>query len=163
MSVLGTVYFIQECEAGPVKIGWTAGAPTVRLAALQTGNSRQLSIVAAQLGVTAETERFWHKHFAASHLRAEWFDCTPEVAEVIALYRWVDPRLGHPVSKYLKASGLSREELSERAGISRTTLWRIMSGKGEHSTATLKAVSDATGNAVTLAQLVESKAQSEAA
>ena len=69
----------------------------------------------------------------------------------------------HPIAAYLKASGLSREELSERAGISRMTLWRIMSGKGEHSTATLKAVSDATGNAVSLAQLVEPDAENEAA
>ena len=64
-------------------------------------------------------------------------------------------RMNHPIADFLKASGLSREDLAARAGISRMTLWRIMTRKGEHSTATLRAVSDATGSAVTLAQLVE--------
>lgn len=75
---LGTafVYFIQEGEDGPIKIGWAIN-PFQRLKQLQTGNADSLRLVyyedlcdrrAAQL-----TETALHREFRGHRVRGEWF------------------------------------------------------------------------------------------
>jgi hypothetical protein len=65
------VYFIQEGERGPIKIG-LAMEPLKRLATLQTGHPRPLRLLRAVAG-TARHERDVHMMFFKEHLRGEWF------------------------------------------------------------------------------------------
>ncbi len=72
------VYFIQEGEGGAIKIGTTLGSPMVRLAALQTGNSRKLVLLASIPGGPKE-ETELHGRFAALRLHGEWFAPDPRL------------------------------------------------------------------------------------
>lgn len=79
----GYVYLIQEGEDGPVKIGW-AKNPATRLEDFQTGNSRELRIVASFPGGIND-ERELHKRFAAHRLRGEWFEPVPALFSLLEL------------------------------------------------------------------------------
>jgi len=68
----GNVYFIQEGEDGPVKIGWAIN-PKRRLAAMQTGNARPLRLLGAISTKRRPLEREVHKRFSADRLAGEWF------------------------------------------------------------------------------------------
>lgn len=65
------IYFIQEGEDGPIKIG-SASDPQVRLGDLQVGNPTELRIVATRAG-DARFERYLHRRFVLGRLRGEWF------------------------------------------------------------------------------------------
>lgn len=66
------VYFIQEVDGGPVKIG-QALDPKGRLAELQCGNPRVLKLRAVVLA-TDETEQSLHYAWGHAAVRGEWFD-----------------------------------------------------------------------------------------
>lgn len=68
----GRVYFVQAGEGGPIKIGWTGGSPSARMAALQTGNPHRLRLLTSIEG-TAADEAALHARFADSRLEGEWF------------------------------------------------------------------------------------------
>ena len=70
------VYFIQEADGGPVKIG-TAADPLKRCAMLQCGNHREL-IVRYAIPGDATVETSLHHRFCESRTAGEWFDM-PEV------------------------------------------------------------------------------------
>lgn len=62
----------------------------------------------------------------------------------------------HPLETYLKqVPGETRGTLAKRADISEMHLSRLIRGKGEVSTKTLRAVSQATGGLVSVADLVK--------
>lgn len=62
----------------------------------------------------------------------------------------------HPLETYLKqVPGETRGTLARRADISEMHLSRLIRGKGEVSTKTLRAVSQATGGLVSVADLVK--------
>lgn len=65
------VYFIQQGEDGPVKIG-TAKDPRVRLSELGCGNPEPLYIRAIVLG-DRTTEQQYHHDWAQARLTGEWF------------------------------------------------------------------------------------------
>ena len=65
------IYFIQ-CETGEIKIGYTAGDPATRLAALAIGCPHKLTLLAAFEG-GPEHEAALHRLFAADRIRGEWF------------------------------------------------------------------------------------------
>jgi hypothetical protein len=65
------VYFIQEPDGGPVKIG-EAFDPAGRLRELQCGNPRQLELRAVVLA-SDQTERRLHIAWAHVCIRGEWF------------------------------------------------------------------------------------------
>ena len=75
-----TVYFIQQGDGGPIKVG-VACDPTRRLAELQTGCPDKLRLLATRPGGIQEEHRL-HAQFAQSRIRGEWF--RPSV-ELIAL------------------------------------------------------------------------------
>lgn len=71
------VYFIQQGDDGPVKIG-TAVDPLERLRQLQPGNPVPLTIRYVVPG-DHFVERALHRHFADFRLMGEWFDMAPAV------------------------------------------------------------------------------------
>lgn len=75
-----TVYFIRVGEEGPVKIGHAADV-TARLGSLQVGHHERLYLLRALDG-GAEIESWFHKQFAADHIRGEWYNYRPEMEEI---------------------------------------------------------------------------------
>lgn len=71
------VYFIQQGEDGPVKIGYTTSIQN-RLASLQTGSPYELKLLGFYEG-TIEQEKTLHQLFAEERINGEWFDPTPEL------------------------------------------------------------------------------------
>lgn len=78
------VYFIQSGTTGPIKIGYSAGPPGRRLAALQTGHPEPLRLLATIEG-GRETEINLHRRFAAHRKTGEWFEPHPDVIQFIAV------------------------------------------------------------------------------
>jgi transcriptional regulator with XRE-family HTH domain len=61
----------------------------------------------------------------------------------------------HPLDVYFsKVPGETRKTLCDRASISQMHLSRLMRGEGEFSTKSLRAISEATGGFVSVADLV---------
>lgn len=79
------IYFIQEGEDGPVKIGYSKENCERRLSSLQTGNPRQLTLAAVRTGAHGmpAKERELHDRFAAHRIRGEWFEPCDEIMEII--------------------------------------------------------------------------------
>lgn len=75
------VYFIQEGDDGPVKIG-SAYSPAYRLGTLQTGNPRRLHIRGTLRGGVG-LERRMQAGFRAYQLEGEWF--SPELPVLAAI------------------------------------------------------------------------------
>lgn len=65
------IYFIRAGAEGDVKIG-TAANVSARLKEFQVGQARILTVIRTIEG-GRETERWLHKHYAARHVRGEWF------------------------------------------------------------------------------------------
>ena len=87
---MSLVYFIQEKNNGPIKIGFTSKSANNRLSALQTGSSADLEIVYT-IEAEASYERYIHRVLKRERIRGEWF----KPWSVLTLI------------KYLKAEGLS--------------------------------------------------------
>lgn len=69
------LYLISEGVDGPIKIGRSVSAPN-RLCTLQTGNPRQLSILATywmRSDEVAEAEKILHEELAKHSIIGEWF------------------------------------------------------------------------------------------
>ena len=79
-------YFVRAGVDGPVKIGCVMSEDPVdaeaavrtRIASLQTAHPDPLTLLRTVEG-GVETERFFHKHFAALRVRGEWFTFTAEM------------------------------------------------------------------------------------
>ena len=76
------IYFIQQGESGPIKIGYTKGKIKQRIQSLQTGNPEPLKILATMRG-TVKDEINLHKAFDAHRLFGEWFDPSKDIMEYI--------------------------------------------------------------------------------
>lgn len=74
------VYFIQQGNDGPIKIGYAADVEK-RLATLQVGNPTPLNLLGVHKG-TMKTEKELHKRFAEHRLSGEWFVPTPEIYNI---------------------------------------------------------------------------------
>ncbi len=69
----------------------------------------------------------------------------------------------HPLDLYFqKVPGETRRTLCERADISQMHLSRLIRGEGDFSTKTLRAISQATGGAVSVAELASALERSAA-
>jgi len=75
------IYFIQQGEHGPVKIGSTTNVLN-RLMVLQIGNPDKLYLRASIKGCVA-TERELHKRFARLRLSGEWFKAVDELRDFL--------------------------------------------------------------------------------
>jgi hypothetical protein len=76
------VYFIQQGDDGPIKIG-TAGWREGRLTDLQVGNPTALKIIGSRLchsyGEARDLEAALHRGYAPQRIRGEWFESTKEL------------------------------------------------------------------------------------
>ncbi len=72
------VYFIQQGEDGPIKIG-KSHDPHERLAQLQTGSAYELRLLGFCVESPGRDESSFHEKFAEHHLRGEWFNMRPEI------------------------------------------------------------------------------------
>lgn len=76
-SVDQFVYFVQQGDRGPVKIG-VAKDPLDRMAALQTGNPTELHLRQVVPG-QRDLESKLHYRFREARIRGEWFGDDPEL------------------------------------------------------------------------------------
>lgn len=81
----GFVYAIQAVDGGPVKIGWSE-KPEKRLGQLQTGHHSELRVVDS-FPATQAHELQLHTLLAASAIRGEWFEDTPQLWEAVSTAR----------------------------------------------------------------------------
>lgn len=77
------VYFIQQGNSGPIKIGYTRDDLYSRLKRLQTGNPLPLKVLAIIDGATTRTEISLHSRFSSCRLNGEWFAPTDELLKFI--------------------------------------------------------------------------------
>ncbi len=75
------VYFIQDGDKGPIKIGFSTNLEA-RMAQLQTSTHRKLKLLGKVEG-TQRLEHDIHRHLAAHRLEGEWFTPSSEVLETI--------------------------------------------------------------------------------
>jgi len=75
MIAKGDLYFVRAGDA--VKIGHTANIVN-RLGKMQADNHEKLDCLVLLRGRGHEEKR-WHKDFAATHIRGEWFLWSPEL------------------------------------------------------------------------------------
>ena len=73
-----------------VKIGKSCSHPKRRMDTLQTGNPRQLSLLAYSATLS---ESDVHKRLSRWRVRGEWFSPSTEVLGYISAWCWVDVRL----------------------------------------------------------------------
>jgi hypothetical protein len=74
------IYMARCGDNGPVKIG-LSGNPEARLIELQTAHFVPLHIVRVLAGGRG-VEKWLHDHFAAHHIRSEWFHFQPEMLTI---------------------------------------------------------------------------------
>lgn len=74
------IYFISDGEY--IKIGYTKGDPKDRLASLQSGNARQLTLVSTISGNITKKQTL-HQRFHHLKARGEWFQLTEEIEKFI--------------------------------------------------------------------------------
>ena len=69
------VYFVENVETGRIKVGFTDGSVTQRLATLQTGSDAQLRLLGVIPALPGEgtTESQLHRRLRRFHYRGEWF------------------------------------------------------------------------------------------
>src|SRR5574341_1136092 len=77
------IYFIQQGEFGPIKIGYSAD-PVGRLRNLATSTHVELRMLATVDG-DADDERALHEKFAHHRIRREWFKPAAEILAYIGL------------------------------------------------------------------------------
>lgn len=72
----GMIYFIGEMDTRTVKIGFSQDWKGIfrRLNACQTGNPRELHLLAAVENGSMELEHAIHDTYGEYHIRGEWFD-----------------------------------------------------------------------------------------
>lgn len=80
---MSVVYFIQQGDSGPIKIG-VATDVWKRLGSLQVSTVEPLHL-RAMLPGGRETEKRLHQQFAAFRVRGEWFLPVDDVRELFAL------------------------------------------------------------------------------
>lgn len=80
-TALAGVYFIQQGDTGPIKIGWSKNVRS-RLASLQTANPQRLRLLLVLKGEERD-ERRLHDWFSLERLGGEWFRGDGEVAAFV--------------------------------------------------------------------------------
>jgi hypothetical protein len=77
------IYFIQQGNSGPIKIGYTKYDLYARFKRLQTGNPLPLRVLAIIDGADTRTEISLHTKFSSCRLNGEWFAPTDELMKFI--------------------------------------------------------------------------------
>lgn len=109
-----TVYFIQD-EGVDIKIGFSERDPMARLSAMQTGNPRELRLLAFMDG-SRSTEAMLHEKFSEFRVRGEWFRPEPYllgfISAVALISRHGEPERSSDVSSF----GIDRDHLDRIVG-----------------------------------------------
>jgi hypothetical protein len=77
----GHIYFIQQGDSGPIKIGFST-RPKERLRTLQTAHTDKLNMLHCELGSEADEARL-HRKFSNIHIKGEWFKADDSLVEFI--------------------------------------------------------------------------------
>jgi hypothetical protein len=77
----GHVYFVENPQAGAVKIGFTA-QPRSRFSALRAVNLDKLNVLALFPG-SIQHEKFLHRLFEQDRIKGEWFTKSGALLETI--------------------------------------------------------------------------------
>lgn len=170
--MLGSLYFIQEGEAGAIKIGWTTNDPERRRDNLQIGNSDQLRLIAIVPDVSQEVEFEWHARFRAHQKRSEWFfpvatllsaiaeqtpppgrETAPTHIAVVQVSETVHPNVV-PLLAWLRSQRLRQTHFAPKLGISNGHMSKLLRGKAGLSAGLAKQIELATGGSVKAAALL---------
>jgi len=77
------IYFIQEGQRGPIKVGYTIGKPEKRLQTLQTGHPSSL-VLLGHIEGTEVHEKKIHQFLGFYRIRGEWF----RAEELVIKFIW---------------------------------------------------------------------------
>ncbi len=86
MTEKGFLYFIQQSNDGPIKIGITENIES-RLSQLQTSNPYPLVVIhtiTLEISKLRKFENFFHTLFKDHHISGEWYNPTPFVKKKIS-------------------------------------------------------------------------------
>lgn len=126
-----TVYFIQAGENGPIKIGFTHGSAIDRVRDMQTGNAAVLKVLATCEG-DVSIERKFHKQFADSKIRGEWYHPVASLIQLIESVGFVGE--GPKISLFKEETDasklinkLGRDAVLSKLGISTAALSNALS------------------------------------
>lgn len=110
------IYFIQEGDDGPIKIG-KAGAVERRLKSLQTAHHKELSILQVISG-GAERESKIKNDLVKFKIKGEWFQPVPEVFEYMRSVKFTEYEVqdGRPFAVLYRESENSRTEICPFCG-----------------------------------------------
>lgn len=153
------VYFIQDGDDGPIKIGFSK-TPQVRIAAIQVNHAREIKILAITDG-EREDERKIHQSLANHHIRGEWFLPSDDVLSAAMAAKQVPPRIvaaapipppsdvpRHPLRKWCFYNNVTSARFARKAGIDSGYLSRVICGTIQPSRHVADALSEATGGEV---------------
>jgi hypothetical protein len=91
------VYFLQQEEEGPVKIGYT-GNIMKRLETYQTYTHKRVRLLAVARGWGRIEEQALHTHFAENRLEREWFTLSAELIHLIRCLNAIcQPQISPPL------------------------------------------------------------------
>lgn len=116
------IYVIQAEVGGPVKIGYTSGAPEARLRNLQCGSPFKLIVLATIPEGAVDEEANLHKRFQSSRLHGEWFELSDELVE------WVSG-LQAQAEPYPREMVRWRDDLTPKAALSAYTMLQSAGAK----------------------------------
>jgi hypothetical protein len=100
-----SLYTYAISDGWAIKIGMSLGHPQKRLHDLQTGNSRELQLLAYTNGVEISgsvkdnSEARVHQRLARYSLRGEWFALCPQVLAEVRRWDWLDVGLHQQLVK----------------------------------------------------------------
>lgn len=159
------VYFIQQGDDGPVKIGSTTGPVKNRLRTLRTSSPHHL-VLRLVLSGTSRTETELHHRFAALRMEREWFRPAPELLTFMAspqgyaIEEDAVALLGNPLQEPARAklaeigqairgaredAGVSQAALATKIGMQRENLIRVEKGRMNLTVETMVRVSEGLG------------------
>ena len=123
------IYFIQQGEKGPVKIGHTSSNLMERVRALQLGNPLELKLIGSIDG-TPGIERALHKKFSEFNMRGEWFKPDPNfMSQIKSILHSRSAQVDVPEKIIRKSNDPTTQiEIATRLGITDARLSQILSG-----------------------------------
>ena len=152
------VYFVQAGDGGQIKIGFARDVSS-RLVKMRVDCPIPLTLLAAIEG-DAKFERDLQERFAAHSTRGEWFAPAPDLLAFIAtLPKPAVPRRkiksgDHPLRQYRCDRGLTLGDIARMVGVSHATISRIEDRRLRPNLALVIRLSEATGGAVSIEQIV---------
>lgn len=162
------VYFIQEGDNGPIKIGYAHTDVASRMRSMQTSNSSDLRLLGTIPAKICD-ERRWHHAFAAERKRGEWFYPSPRllsaIAEVLAsppIVIQVSEQCGDPFRNFeawMDERRITYDALADLMGYSASTIRGVIRSKSWMGLGLAQAMESITDGRVRAEALI--KAQSD--